>query len=614
MLRPLLGLIFSCALASTALPHGAVWRPPSDGVTNPGSAGAPTTGGRGPATAGVGARRSAPNLDRWEAWWYFQREMYLPRHAAGRLATQTSIPGYLTGRGDTPSQNDSPLLSGESRNRLLPFLVSALRDESTEVVDAAAIAIGRSVSTAVAGPFLAPLQKTLAHAERTPRQAAVLGLGILGGPEAAALLREILADSGEGRRSCGATGPIDDLLRGLAALALGLTDQRENLELLSREARTAGTSREIAAACILAIGLHQSHAPFALAELARMLDDESLDRDVRAQVPIALQRLPGGRALLGTVVRLLATKETCDEVARSLAIALGTLAEPDESETIEALLTASQSHTDSVTRHLALLALGRVYERCGAPNEAAALLRRRVQEHLLAEVRDPERRTNRAYAALALGIIGRGDRATSKDGKVSALTQLIGAKLIEELDGARDPSLRGAFALALGLMGEPDAGPMLKSALESTQNPIEQGHLALACALAGERSAIPTLRERLGDRSLHPSVRIDCARALGLLQDRGFEAELLTRMATAEDLPQAAAFAKALGLLGGRAAVEPLLELAQKQSLPEFRRAFAVVALGLVAEKSELPWNAPYLIDANFTTLLRPLQEVFDIL
>lgn len=607
------GLAAAVGAAPSALPHGAVWRPPSDGVTNPGGAGAPTTGGRGPSTGGVGARRSAPNLDRWEAWWYFQREAYLPRHAAGRLETQSSVPGYLSGRSDR-MPTDSPLLPSEARNRLLPYLITALRDESTEVVDAAAIALGRSVATGMAGPFLAPLQKTLAHAERTPRQAAVLGLGILGGPEAAALLREIVVDSGEGRRLCDATGPLDELLRGLAALALGLTDQRENIELLAGLARAPTADREIAAACVLALGHHASHAPFALAELARLLEDGSLDRDVRAQVPIALQRLPGGRALLGTLLRLLAEKSTSDEVSRSLVIALGALAQPDEAEVVEALLRAADDHTDSVTRHLALLSMGRVYERGGAPDDASAALRKRVQEKLLAEVRDPERRTNRAYAALALGIIGRGDRALAKDGTASAMTGLVGAKLIEELEGARDPSLRGAFALALGLMGEPEAGPKLKTTLEGTSNPIEQGHLALACALAGERSAIPTLRERLGDRSLHPTVRIDCARALGLLEDRGFEGELLARMATADDLPQAAAYAKALGLLGGRAAVEPLLELAQTQSLPEFRRAFAVVALGLLAEKSELPWNAGYLIDANFTTLLRPLTEVFDIL
>ena len=229
-------------------------------------------------------------------------------------------------------------------------------------------------------------------------------------------------------------------------------------------------------------------------------------------------------------------------------------------------------------------------------------------------MRDPTRGANRPFAAIALGLIGRGDAPTSGDGRVSAFTQLCGAKLMEELDGARDPSFAGAVAIALALMNAESAGPHLSAALTAAENPVLQDHLAIACAIIGETSAIPTLRERLVDRSVNPSVRIDCARALGMLADRGFEAELLKLIANADDLPRAAAFAKALGLLGGKAAVAPLIELAQQKALPEFRRAFAVVALGLLAEKTELPWNSAYLVDANFTTVLRPLQEVFDIL
>lgn len=615
MSRLLAGFVFTLLLAPSAWSHGAVWRPPGDGVTNPGGAGAPTTGGRGPATGGAGGRRSAPTLDRWEAWWYFQRETYLPRHSAGRIENQTSGVGYFTGRsGSSEEPSDSPLLPADARNRVLPALVAMLRDGSSEVVDAAAIAIGRSVPESLAGPFLEPLSRTLRHAERTPRQAAALGLGILGGVEAAALLREVVADTPRGRQLCDATGPLDDLLRGLAALALGLTDQRENVPLLAEIARAPGADREIAAACILALGLQATHAPFALSELAKLLDDESLDRDVRAQTPIALQRLPGGRAMLGSFVGRLAEKATCNEVARSLAIAIGALSQPEESEAIAALLHAAKEHSDSVTRHLSILSLGRVFERCGAPDEAAQALRRQVQEWLLAEARDPTRGTNRSFAAIALGLTGRGDRLSNPESRVAAYTQLCGAKLLDEFDNTRDPSFGGAIAIALALMGAEGAGPKLAGAFATAQNPVLQGHLATACAVAAETGAIPALRTALVDRSTHPSVRIDIARALGMLADRGFEAELVKRITEADDLPQAAAFAKALGLLGGRAAVDPLMTLAQDQTLPEFRRAFAVVALGLLAEKSELPWNSRYLVDANFTTSLRPLQEVFDIL
>jgi len=602
------------AMASGAFAHGGVWRPPGGDVTQPGSAGAPTTGGRGGVTTGGAVRKGSPILDRWDAWWYFQREAYLPRHTIGREGVQTGATGYLTGRGADDAPPGGPLLPDDARALVLPVLVAALSDRSTEVVDAAAIALGRSVETAAAGPFLDPLGRTLAHSHRTPQQAAVLGLGILGGPEAAAMLRHVAADAPAGRKLCGATGPLDDLLRGLACLALGLTNQRENVALLAGIARAPDSPRDVAASAVLALGLHGDSAPAAARELLKLLEDSALDREVRAQVPIALHRLPGTRGMMPRLAELLANPQTPAELTRSLAIALGNVALPEEAEVVDGLLAIAKRHADALTRHFAMLALGRLFERGGAPDDAARELRRKAQEWLLGELRDPERRTSRPFAAIALGLIGRGDRLAAHDGSFSALTKLAARKLLDTLDEERDPSLRGAVSIALGLIGPPEAGPRLRAELDVADNPVLKSHFSTALGLLGERDAIPRLRELLQDRSLHPSVRIDVARALGMLGDRQFEKQLLQLLAGADDVPQAAAFAKALGLLGGRGAVEPLVQLAGRRELPEFRRAFAVVSLGLLAEKTELPWNAPYLIDANFTTPLRPLQEVFDVL
>src|SRR5262245_31331756 len=97
--------------APSAFAHGGLWRPPGGSVTTPGSAGAPTTGGKAGVTAG-GMRKGSPVLDRWEAWWFFQRESYLPRHtAAGREV--------VTGRAASPSlRNPEP--APAQTTRLLP--------------------------------------------------------------------------------------------------------------------------------------------------------------------------------------------------------------------------------------------------------------------------------------------------------------------------------------------------------------------------------------------------------------------------------------------------------------------------------------------------------------
>src|SRR5262249_18772721 len=143
--------------------HGGVWRPAGGGPTQPGGAGAPTTpGGGGPATAG--GRKASSDLGRWEAWWYFQREAYLPRHTVARHDRElTSAAGSLVGRGNIGMPPTSPLLPEETRATVLPVLLAALKDGNSEIVDAAAIALGRSVETDASGPFLDPLEKTLGH-------------------------------------------------------------------------------------------------------------------------------------------------------------------------------------------------------------------------------------------------------------------------------------------------------------------------------------------------------------------------------------------------------------------------------------------------------------------
>jgi HEAT repeat protein len=609
----------SLALLSGPLcAHGGVWRPVGGGPTQPGGAGAPTTpGGGGPATAG--GRKASSDLDRWEAWWYFQREAYLPRHTVARHDRElTSAAGSLVGRGNIGMPPTSPLLPEETRATVLPVLLAALKDGNSEIVDAAAIALGRSVETDASGPFLDPLEKTLGHKVRSPQQAAALALGMLAAPEAAAVLREVVSDSTAGRAAVGVSGPVDELLRGLAALALGFCNDRESVALLAKIARAPESGRDLAGSAVLGIGLHQKQSAFATVELVKLLEDVALDREVRAQVPIALQRLDGARALLPKMLELFKDPRTQNDVARSLAIALGNVALPEEAEVVEALLAASRHHDDPLTRHFAILALGRLFERAGPLTKEGEALRAKVHAEFLTAAKDASRRSTRPYAALALALIGRGEQSTAAaaggDGKTSLATAASIRVLNQGFLFENDPSLRGAFTIALGLIGATESAKALRIELESTQIPQLRGHLATALALMHDEAAVPKLRELLEDRSVSPELRIDAARALGMLGDRGFEPRLIELLGEADDIPRAAAFAKALGLLGSRRSADSLIALAQRHDLPNVRRAFAIVALGLLAEKSEQPWNVRYLIDANFTTPLRPLMEVFDIL
>jgi hypothetical protein len=44
------------------------------------------------------------------------------------------------------------------------------------------------------------------------------------------------------------------------------------------------------------------------------------------------------------------------------------------------------------------------------------------------------------------------------------------------------------------------------------------------------------------------------------------------------------------------------------------RRGFAAVGLGLLAEKTDLPWSSRFTIDSNYRAKTAALIEIFDIL
>jgi hypothetical protein len=125
---------------------------------------------------------------------------------------------------------------------------------------------------------------------------------------------------------------------------------------------------------------------------------------------------------------------------------------------------------------------------------------------------------------------------------------------------------------------------------------------------------VSALRKLVADPALPPSARIDVARSLAMVGDVTFEDQLIALLRQSGDTPSAIAYSKALGLIGSDKGAQALTALSQDRSAPTLQRAFAVVSLGLLAEKTALPWNVPYLVDSNYTVPLRAMEEIADIL
>jgi HEAT repeat protein len=87
---------------------------------------------------------------------------------------------------------------------------------------------------------------------------------------------------------------------------------------------------------------------------------------------------------------------------------------------------------------------------------------------------------------------------------------------------------------------------------------------------------------------------------LGLLGDKALVTTLISMLGEAKTLTTQAAIASALGFIGDNRSVDPLVVMLHDPSLTGAARGFAAVALGIVADKEPLPWNAKFSVDINY--------------
>jgi HEAT repeat protein len=122
----------------------------------------------------------------------------------------------------------------------------------------------------------------------------------------------------------------------------------------------------------------------------------------------------------------------------------------------------------------------------------------------------------------------------------------------------------------------------------------------VALGLLEARESLCELTAR-ADESGHDSfLSLQLARGLALLGDPAIVPALIERIAESASLPQTASAARALGMLGDGSAIPALVALLDVKEHGAQRAAVAAIALGLLAEKSDLPWNVGFRADGNY--------------
>ncbi len=578
-----------------------------------------------PSTGGLGGRKSgSEGYERWEFWWEHNKDPFLDLKARlGKGLVTSGTGGFLTGR---TKQNDAVSSNrptpSDVKNKLIPAFIEALGEtdpESRDVVDSAALAIGRTLLFSDAAAVLPALTTALGHSQKTVREAATLAMGVLGSVDAEATLLEILKDTQKGRSLTGKSAEVEDLVRAFAAASLGLIGDPKAIEDLKSTINDPNLSSKtgVRSMAILALGMisKEGHADI-VKFLLGLMEDRSLASIVRAQAPIALGRLnrqneagsPEARQVLGTnVVPLFEDDKSDNDLRRSLAICIGMLATVEDAKALEALMGAVAKSNDDQMRHFSIMALAEIGARDADPSKHPEV-HAKIREFFLRELTQPKHLTHQPFGALGLAVYSRNERLPSE------VKEQVATKLLEQFNGTSNPSYQGAMAIGLGLLDYKVASDDLWKRFEDSNDQPLRGYIAISLGLMRITPRSETLRTLVSKKGLDPKFRLQLARSLGLMGDVQAVSTLIDYLQTADTLTESSSAAQALGLIGDKSAVDPLLAILRNKSKKGIQRGFAAVALGIIAEKTPLPWNAVFSVDSNYRAKVEALSEIFDIL
>lgn len=625
--------------------------PSGPSTPGPGAPAAPGGGGQqGPAQPQTGNVDAGPDLTVWQFWWGFNKDPYLNLKA--KIHDASSLTGsddWFLGFGQRDQGRDSMKPSEATiREKIVPALVRALeRETNNDIVTGAMIAlakIGDVRSEGGQSQFQQLIQRRLGDPNQEIRETAAVALGILADPRSIDLLRSIALGDAAGMRAAGvdAANASNFRTRAFAAYGLGLVGYRANADDRIRivgylrqllEARENFSSPDIPVAAVIAMGLvpielQEEQPPVDAKEradwqrdrvskpdptvsrfqqvqyLVNYVNDEKIDYRYRAHAPRAIGqllegadpslRVAAGNALLNFIGR---NTKARVELRMSAALAMGQvgrLGNDDIDKRIRTALQEAYGDAHQQVRSFSLISMAQIAGRPGQGEGDPYAGYDEIKRFLLRQLAQAKG-TAKPWVGLAMGVM---ERSRIDQGQ-SASPDVIQA-LRESLRGENGPANVGAYALGAGIAGDGEASSTLLSKLGSINVDETRGEIAVALGLLGDTSATEPIQRIIGESQFRPELLKEAAIALGLLGDKKVVDSLMEMLKNAKSLATQAAIASALGFIGDARSVDPLVEMLENQSLTARARAFAAVALGIVADKEPLPWNSKIGVNINY--------------
>ncbi len=648
MLRPLpllaglLALVLLAAPAGEAWAHGGRFQGPG-GRAPPGDPTTPSPSGpkRGPPTVTPGSgipstTGSLPDIY-WGTWWALNSWAYLPARGEALRARRVT-----TGEraGPTIEELTKERRALLARQHIKPFLLTMLdrrkgKRQRDTVTASAMIALAKIDTTD------ATLELLLRAAEdqkatRLEREAAALAVGLLRRTDAKTRVDAISLDLARVRLLDligGAKVPIR--CRCFAAFSLGLLADQPYASPFSKDGRLVvkGLLRRLSerhedpdlpVALLTALALQPRKAipTQVFDDLRRAVGGVRVYRRTwspleRAHALSTYVRLRGENWLLLSL-RTLGDKRLPQPVQRAARLALGgnaAIMTPDERlDTAKALIRTAKDAPDHLSEGLGQIALARVVQ-ADLRTDATTILEETKADAFLLQKAQKSYVTVRGFHTLALALAVR-DVASHHE-RIQKFVRGARATLLAGFDRPKgDSDMRGAYAVALGLVRAPQARNRLVGVLnERNAGPALRSRAAIALAQIGalDTDVQQGLLDVIADKR-QQAPRSAAALALSLLTGTPQSAALVRQLRTAASQREQIAAAAALGQLEDPTSLPAITEVARENKANFELRALAIAILGLIGDAEATPSLFRLSLDANYIARTDALNEAFTLL
>lgn len=631
---------------STPGPSGPSAPGPS-GPSTPGPAGPAAPGSSGPKGPSTAGSTAGADLTLWQFWWGFNKDPYL--NLKSHIHSDSTLTGsddFFLGHGQKNQAKDSMAPSEETiRGTIVPALIEALQTETNnDIVTGAMIAlakIGDEQSEDGTSPFEQLIKPFLSDGNQEIAETAAVALGILGNPKSVETLEGLLLDNAQGRKAVGSEAGVNYRTRAFAAFGLGQIGYHTEDPVVRQRIvdilwgiceSPKGRTRDVKVAAVIAMGLvpldltapagEPAEGPTSpktrLEQIDYLIDFFGAEKDsdkhflVRAHAPRSIVKLMDGindKAVKDRVVEALAPYVSKRghigqrELRQSASLAFGMLGDLDDDASdkkIRAALQEASANADAQVKNFSVIAMGQVGGRPGDGEDPMAGAAD-VRKYLLTQLSKGKTQV-KPWAGLAIGVMERGLLDNNQEQSTASLSALRQA-----LQGTRTVIEVGAYAIACGIAGDTDSEKILLEKLDNMSDDNVRGHTAIGLGLMNSVEAIEPIQQVVEKSKYRGELLKQAAISLGLLGDKALVSKLVTMLEEAKTLTTQAALASALGFIGDARSVDPLVEMLKNDELTAAARGFAAVALGIVAEREKLPWNAKFAVDINYRANTRTL-------